>query len=92
VIVRSGIAPASVVFEIPWDGLSNSYVFYVCIPDQNISEGPSMQLRFHLPIPDSSTIAANLSEAVIGNPTWPLINDIESIFSLASYYRNWYHH
>ena len=29
---------------------------------------------------DSSTIAANLSVAVVGKPTWPLISDIESIY------------
>jgi hypothetical protein len=55
------------------------YAFYIRIR-MNISEGPPMH--------DSSTIAANLSVAVVGKPTWPLISDIESIFSVASYYRN----
>jgi hypothetical protein len=41
----------------------------------NVSEG--------YPMHDSSTIAANLSDAVVGKPAWPLINDIQSIFSVA---------
>ncbi len=67
--------PATVVFEIPWDGLHHSYAFYVRIR-MNISE--------RHPMHDSSTISANLSDTVVGKPVWPLINDIESIFSVAS--------
>ena len=66
IIVLSGSACVG-VSEIPWDGLRHSYAFYIRFR-MNISEGPPMH--------DSSTMAANLSVAVIGKPTWPLISEI----------------